>query len=102
QAWRWDETDVINGVQEGPAQQPHDPSPSLPFSEIFRLVQAGQDIPGLQKLNITATNGSPTPSQMTRKPKTWHLALRCFCGFEAYQIPKPGPPVTISASFSQL
>uniref|UniRef100_A0A670KD07 Peroxisomal membrane protein PEX14-like KPWE domain-containing protein n=1 Tax=Podarcis muralis TaxID=64176 RepID=A0A670KD07_PODMU len=53
------------------ADQPQSPDTSVSFSEIFRLVQAGQDIPGLQKLNITPTNGSPTPSQMARRPKPW-------------------------------
>ncbi|XP_033001360.1 uncharacterized protein C6orf226 homolog [Lacerta agilis] len=58
-------------LQERPADQLQSPDASVSFSEIFRLVQAGQDIPGLQKLNITPTNGSPTPSQMAPRPKPW-------------------------------
>ncbi|KAH0622799.1 hypothetical protein JD844_025481 [Phrynosoma platyrhinos] len=58
-------------TQESSPGQPRVLDTSMSFSEIFRLVQTGQDIPGLQKLNITATNRSPTPSQMAPKPKPW-------------------------------
>uniref|UniRef100_A0A803TZY3 Peroxisomal membrane protein PEX14-like KPWE domain-containing protein n=1 Tax=Anolis carolinensis TaxID=28377 RepID=A0A803TZY3_ANOCA len=54
-----------------PGQPHHALDNSMSFSEILRLVQAGQDIPGLQKLNITATNGTATASQMAPKPKPW-------------------------------
>lgn len=57
--------------QNSPADPPPAPDTSASFSEILHLIQSGQDIPGLQKLNISATNGSPTPSQMTQKPKPW-------------------------------
>ncbi|KAG8123142.1 hypothetical protein E2320_018615 [Naja naja] len=57
--------------QNSPADPPPAPDTSVSFSEMLHLIQTGQDIPGLQKLNISATNGSPTPSQMTQKPKPW-------------------------------
>uniref|UniRef100_A0A8C5SWA7 Peroxisomal membrane protein PEX14-like KPWE domain-containing protein n=1 Tax=Laticauda laticaudata TaxID=8630 RepID=A0A8C5SWA7_LATLA len=57
--------------KNSPADPPPAPDTSVSFSEMLHLIQTGQDIPGLQKLNISATNGSPTPSQMTQKPKPW-------------------------------
>lgn len=53
------------------AGQAHAPETSASFSEILHLVQTGQNIPGLQKLNITPTHKSPAPSQMARRPKPW-------------------------------
>ncbi|KAJ7341209.1 hypothetical protein JRQ81_005052 [Phrynocephalus forsythii] len=68
-------TNVPPGTRDGVKEEIQDGLPPLDskvsFSEILRLVQTGQDIPGLQKLNITATNESPTPSQMAPKPKPW-------------------------------
>lgn len=43
----------------------------LSFAEVFRMIQAGKEIPGLQKLDIKPCNQLPTSSQMTRKLKPW-------------------------------
>ncbi|XP_017322659.1 uncharacterized protein LOC108265075 [Ictalurus punctatus] len=43
----------------------------LSFAEVFRMIQAGEEIPGLQKLDIKPCNQLPTSSQMTRKLKPW-------------------------------
>ncbi|XP_031820690.1 uncharacterized protein C6orf226 homolog [Sarcophilus harrisii] len=50
-------------------------SRAVPLSEILRLVQQGQDIPGLQKLHITATCREPTASRIPRRPKPWETRL---------------------------
>ncbi|XP_072916084.1 uncharacterized protein [Hemitrygon akajei] len=44
---------------------------NLSFPQVLHLVQTGQEIPGIQKLNIMSTNAMPTTSQMARKPKPW-------------------------------
>lgn len=44
---------------------------SLSFPQVLHLVQSGQEVPGIQKLNITSTNSVPTMSQLARKPKPW-------------------------------
>uniref|UniRef100_A0A673XR85 Peroxisomal membrane protein PEX14-like KPWE domain-containing protein n=1 Tax=Salmo trutta TaxID=8032 RepID=A0A673XR85_SALTR len=44
---------------------------ALSFKEVFRLVQAGEEVPGLSKLDIKPNNQTPTPSQMERRPKPW-------------------------------
>ncbi|KAG7332417.1 hypothetical protein KOW79_004251 [Hemibagrus wyckioides] len=43
----------------------------LSFAAVFRMIQAGEEIPGLQKLDIKPCNQLPTSSQMTRKLKPW-------------------------------
>lgn len=43
----------------------------LSFAEVFQKIQAGEEIPGLQKLDIKPCNQLPTSSQMTRKLKPW-------------------------------
>ncbi|KAL6458867.1 hypothetical protein MHYP_G00323390 [Metynnis hypsauchen] len=43
----------------------------LSFAEVFRMIQAGEEIPGLQKLDIKPCNQQPTDSQMLRKLKPW-------------------------------
>ncbi|KAL1020961.1 hypothetical protein UPYG_G00006930 [Umbra pygmaea] len=43
----------------------------LSFQEVIRLVQAGQEVPGLSKLDIKPNNQNPTPSQMERRRKPW-------------------------------
>ncbi|RXM94632.1 hypothetical protein EOD39_17779 [Acipenser ruthenus] len=43
----------------------------LSFAEVFKMIQSGQEIPGVQKPNITVCNRKPTASQMNRKPKPW-------------------------------
>uniref|UniRef100_A0A8C7VLE7 Peroxisomal membrane protein PEX14-like KPWE domain-containing protein n=1 Tax=Oncorhynchus mykiss TaxID=8022 RepID=A0A8C7VLE7_ONCMY len=54
-------------------RQPSDLSSSfkIPTLEVFRLVQAGEEVPGLSKLDIKPNNQTPTPSQMERRPKPW-------------------------------
>ncbi|KAK2898537.1 hypothetical protein Q8A67_009955 [Cirrhinus molitorella] len=45
--------------------------PSLSFPEVFRMIQAGEEVPGLQKLDIKPCQEHPTVSQMPRKSKPW-------------------------------
>lgn len=45
--------------------------PSLSFPEVFRMIQAGEEVPGLQKLDIKPCQEQPTVSQMPRKSKPW-------------------------------
>ncbi|XP_044529964.1 uncharacterized protein C6orf226 homolog [Gracilinanus agilis] len=58
---------------EGPApEEGETPEPlAVSLSDVLRLVQQGQDIPGLEKLHITATCREPTASRIPRKPKPW-------------------------------
>ncbi|XP_043858874.1 uncharacterized protein C6orf226 homolog [Dromiciops gliroides] len=58
--------------EEGEAPEP---SRAVSLSEILRLVQQGQDIPGLEKLHITATCREPTASRIPRRPKPWETRL---------------------------
>lgn len=43
----------------------------LSFAEVMQLVQEGQEVPGLTKMDVKPTNQSPTPSQMERMRKPW-------------------------------
>ncbi len=45
--------------------------PSLSFPEVFRMIQAGEEVPGLHKLDIKPCHEQPTGSQMPRKSKPW-------------------------------
>ncbi|XP_069465022.1 uncharacterized protein C6orf226 homolog [Ambystoma mexicanum] len=68
--------DEAAGVREpGCGGEEGDEDSSVPFSEILQLVQSGQEIPGLQKLNINATQESPTASQMPRRSKPWETTV---------------------------
>ncbi|XP_074120818.1 peroxisomal biogenesis factor 39 [Sminthopsis crassicaudata] len=67
-------------LDQGPAQpkgkrEVPEPSRAVSLSEILRLVQQGQDIPGLEKLHITATCREPTASRIPRRPKPWETGL---------------------------
>ncbi|ROL48980.1 hypothetical protein DPX16_7541 [Anabarilius grahami] len=44
---------------------------SLSFPEVFRMIQAGEEVPGLQKLDVEPCHDQPTVSQMPRKSKPW-------------------------------
>ncbi|KAJ8360939.1 hypothetical protein SKAU_G00174640 [Synaphobranchus kaupii] len=44
---------------------------SLSFAEVFRLIQAGEVVPGVQKLDIQPCHHNPTTSKLTRRPKPW-------------------------------
>lgn len=68
-----DQDDKREEAKESCAGQPPVLHTSMSFSEVLHLVQSGENIPGLQKMNITATEGTPTPSQMARKPKPWEI-----------------------------
>ena len=44
----------------------------LSFQEVVRLVQAGEQVPGLgTHVDITPSNQNPTPSTMERVLKPW-------------------------------
>ncbi|KAJ8258480.1 hypothetical protein COCON_G00174920 [Conger conger] len=45
--------------------------PSLSFAEVFRLIQAGEVVPGVQNLDIRPCHQNPTASILTRRPKPW-------------------------------
>ncbi|XP_028667613.1 uncharacterized protein LOC114659344 [Erpetoichthys calabaricus] len=44
---------------------------TLSFQQVFQLIESGQEVPGIKKLNITACNQEPTASQITRRRKPW-------------------------------
>ncbi|KAK7145978.1 hypothetical protein R3I93_013640 [Phoxinus phoxinus] len=44
---------------------------SLSFPEVYRMIQAGEEVPGLQQLEIKPCHDQPTVSQMPRKSKPW-------------------------------
>ena len=41
------------------------------FSEIVKIIEKGDTVPGVEHLNIQPTNAEPTPSSMERVPKPW-------------------------------
>ncbi|KAJ8016826.1 hypothetical protein DPEC_G00011390 [Dallia pectoralis] len=43
----------------------------ISFEDVICLVQAGEEVPGLSKLDIKPNNHTPTPSQMERRLKPW-------------------------------
>lgn len=45
--------------------------PQLSFEEVIRLIKAGEEVPGLVKLDIKPTDQIPTASQMERRLKPW-------------------------------
>nr|XP_030641501.1 uncharacterized protein C6orf226 homolog [Chanos chanos] len=47
------------------------PEASLSFVEVFRMIQAGEEVPGLKKLDIKPNHQTPTASQKSRKLKPW-------------------------------
>lgn len=48
---------------------------SLSFAEVFRLIQAGEVVPGVQKLDIQPCHQNPTASKLTRRLKPWEKTL---------------------------
>lgn len=46
----------------------------LSFAEVMRLVQEGKEVPGVKRLEVKASNQSPTPSQMGRVVKPWETS----------------------------
>nr|XP_029108105.1 uncharacterized protein C6orf226 homolog [Scleropages formosus] len=52
------------------APRPGAPAP-LSFAEVFQLVRAGEDIPGLEKPDVQPCLLPPTASRLTRRPKPW-------------------------------
>ncbi|XP_004070909.1 uncharacterized protein C6orf226 homolog [Oryzias latipes] len=49
-------------------------SRQLSFAEVMQLVQEGKEVPGVTKLDVHASNQSPTPSQMERRQKPWETS----------------------------
>ncbi|XP_063094919.1 uncharacterized protein C6orf226 homolog [Cavia porcellus] len=47
------------------------PPASVTLAQLLQLMQSGQELPGLEKRHITATNGDPTASRLPRRPKPW-------------------------------
>lgn len=48
-----------------------DPKYPASFSEIAKLIEKGEKIPGVEQLNIKPTNTEPTPSTHERVTKPW-------------------------------
>lgn len=46
----------------------------LSFAEVMRLVQEGKEVPGVKRLEVKASNQSPTPSRMERVLKPWETS----------------------------
>ncbi|XP_078111749.1 uncharacterized protein LOC144521208 [Sander vitreus] len=57
-----------------PNQTAETEAKQLSFAEVMRLVQEGKEVPGATKVDIKATNDSPTPSQMQRRLKPWEIS----------------------------
>nr|XP_028848752.1 uncharacterized protein C6orf226 homolog [Denticeps clupeoides] len=43
----------------------------LSFAEVFRRVQAGEEVPGLQELDVRPCHSAPTVSRLSRVSKPW-------------------------------
>uniref|UniRef100_A0AAY4E5F1 Peroxisomal membrane protein PEX14-like KPWE domain-containing protein n=1 Tax=Denticeps clupeoides TaxID=299321 RepID=A0AAY4E5F1_9TELE len=56
-------------------------SSPLSFAEVFRRVQAGEEVPGLQELDVRPCHSAPTVSRLSRVSKPWEK------GSETSQIP---------------
>lgn len=80
------ETEVQEGgdveadsMLSGDARDPSTPekssvaSDALTFTQLMELVQAGKQIPGVEELNIEATNAAPTPSVKEAVKKPWEM-----------------------------
>ncbi|XP_005389784.1 PREDICTED: uncharacterized protein C6orf226 homolog [Chinchilla lanigera] len=50
------------------------PPASVTLAQLLQLMERGQELPGLEKRHITATNGDPTASRLPRRPKPWEAA----------------------------
>lgn len=70
-----DEDDLDTGETEKLTlpQKESSQNAQLSFAEVFRMIQAGEEIPGLQKMDIKPCNQLPTSSQLTRKLKPWEM-----------------------------
>lgn len=64
------DVEVARERESGAAEAIAEPQ-SLSFPEVFRMIQAGEEVPGLQKLEIKPCHEQPTVSQMPRKSKPW-------------------------------
>ncbi|XP_008833972.1 uncharacterized protein C6orf226 homolog [Nannospalax galili] len=57
---------------DGGALNPTELAPaSVTLAQLLQLVQQGQELPGVEKRHITATQGEPTTSRLPRRPKPW-------------------------------
>lgn len=62
---------------------------TLSFAEVFRLIQAGEEVPGLRSLNVTPTRQTPTVSQMPRRHKPWEKGCPKWIGYRPINCPYP-------------
>ncbi|KAG5282041.1 hypothetical protein AALO_G00051600 [Alosa alosa] len=44
---------------------------SLSFADVLRLIQAGEEVPGIENLDIRPCQQTPTVSQLSRRLKPW-------------------------------
>ncbi|KAL4630652.1 hypothetical protein GN956_G15935 [Arapaima gigas] len=66
------ESGLIPGQQPAHAElEPRAPAAPLSFAEILRLIQAGEEIPGLEHPEVQPCHMPPTTSSMNRRPKPW-------------------------------
>lgn len=70
------QTETLSEPQPGDEGEGEDPGEPkvLSFTEVMRLVQAGEPVPGLvdgTHLDVAPSNQNPTPSQMERVLKPW-------------------------------
>lgn len=69
-----DDVEVVREKESDAAEAIAEPQ-SLSFPEVFRMIQAGEEVPGLQKLDVKPCHDQPTVSQMPRKSKPWEKWL---------------------------
>ncbi|XP_031146304.1 uncharacterized protein LOC116043617 [Sander lucioperca] len=65
---------TLSDSDVSPNQTAETEAKQLSFADVMRLVQEGKEVPGATKLDIKATNESPTPSQMQRRLKPWEIS----------------------------
>lgn len=67
-----EQNSVLDGLPGGGDEQVAEvETTQLSFAEVMRLVQEGKEVPGVKRLEVKASNQSPTPSRMERVLKPW-------------------------------
>ncbi|XP_028622526.1 uncharacterized protein C6orf226 homolog [Grammomys surdaster] len=90
----WRNMDVGGDVRSASgALASAEPAPaSVTLAELLRLVQKGQELPGLEKRHITATHGEPSASLLPRRPKPWEDAGSAASSRTTALDPRAQPP----------
>uniref|UniRef100_A0A8V5G079 Peroxisomal membrane protein PEX14-like KPWE domain-containing protein n=1 Tax=Melopsittacus undulatus TaxID=13146 RepID=A0A8V5G079_MELUD len=58
-------------MEQAPAPVPAAPPPAPSFSEVLRLVQSGQEPPGVRRPRASPTGDTPTASRLPPPAKPW-------------------------------